>query len=133
MNDNGQQHPICDKYHVHIYFSAEQKDSAMALRDKIQETLKDKAPYDEWHDKPVGPHPIPQFLHLLYRDDFENVTTWLQENATGFSILVHPNTGDEYWDHTLGAYWIGAKQDLNTAVLQKAPPPPSKGGTQPKQ
>lgn len=29
------------------------------------------------------------------------------------SVLVHPNTSDEHWDHSTGGFWIGEKFPLD--------------------
>lgn len=117
MNDNEPQHPLCEKYHIHVYFSKEQTDIARGLQQDMTDTFGDKIPHDSWHDKNVGPHTAPQFLHLLPREHFEDVITWLNEHAGPLSVLVHPNTGDELWDHTTGAVWVGEKREINTQIF----------------
>jgi aromatic ring-cleaving dioxygenase len=41
-------------------------------------------------------------------------------NRGPLSVLVHPNAGDVYRDHTQRAFWLGAPWPLNTKVLLKA-------------
>jgi aromatic ring-cleaving dioxygenase len=66
-------------------------------------------------DKPVGPHPIPQFeIHFLA--PAREIVIALIE-ASGLRALVHPLTDDDLADHTTLGHWIGEPLDLDTSVL----------------
>ena len=118
MNNNTIQHPISNKYHIHIYFSEDSINEIQTLQKAIKACLNDKIIFDEIHNSPVGPHPMPQVLYLLYKDNFTEVIEWLNKNTNGFNILIHPNTGDALWDHTEGYIWIGQPQTLKTEIFK---------------
>jgi aromatic ring-cleaving dioxygenase len=48
---------------------------------------------------------------------------WLMLNRDGLTILLHPETGDDYTDHTAHACWFGAVLPLRIEVLRKAAKP----------
>jgi DOPA 4,5-dioxygenase len=101
-------------YHAHIYYSAEQRAAAEALRDQLA-----RAPevlfVGRLMDGPVGPHPVPQFeVHFL-----ETSVPMIVEaiERSGLTALVHPLTDDDLADHTAHARWIGEPIELDTSVL----------------
>ena len=44
---------------------------------------------------------------------------WLMLNRGGLDVLVHPQTGDAYADHTEHACWLGAPLPLRLEVLRR--------------
>jgi aromatic ring-cleaving dioxygenase len=42
---------------------------------------------------------------------------WMLINRGPLSALVHPNTDDEYRDHTQRAVWLGTPWPLNSGIL----------------
>jgi aromatic ring-cleaving dioxygenase len=101
-------------FHAHIYYSAEERARAEALRqafDGASEVLF----VGRLMDRPVGPHPIPQFeVHFLQRS-LPKVIAAIE--ASGLRALVHPLTDDDLADHTSLARWIGEPLDLDASVL----------------
>jgi DOPA 4,5-dioxygenase len=107
-------------YHAHIYFSAEQRPAAEALRDAFGRL---RSAGSEPHilfvgrmtDGKAGPHPIAQYeVHFLGK--------WLggmisMIEASGLRALVHPLTDDDMADHTELAHWIGEPVELDVTVL----------------
>ena len=115
-------------YHAHIYYSAEQRTAAEALRDRfIRQAAGGAEPHmlyvGQMTDRGVGPHPIPQYeVHFLKR--------WLADvvseiEASGLRALVHPLTDDDLADHTTLGHWIGDPLDLDLTVLD--PPGQNQG------
>ena len=47
--------PAIQDYHAHVYFDADSREPAQALRDKIEATF--DIEMGHWHEKEVGPHP----------------------------------------------------------------------------
>ncbi len=43
---------------------------------------------------------------------------WLMLNRDGLTILLHPETGDDYLDHTAHAVWFGAVLPLHLEAFQ---------------
>jgi DOPA 4,5-dioxygenase len=115
-------------YHAHIYYSAEERPAAEALRTRfIRQTGGGAEPHmlfvGQMTDRGVGPHPLPQYeVHFLKR--------WLAEvvsdiEASGLRALVHPLTDDDLADHTTLGRWIGEPLDLDLSVLD--PPGQNQG------
>lgn len=76
----------------------------------------------------VGPH-LKENVDLgLKKEHFGPVVAWLQQNAEGLSILIHPKTGDEWRDHMDSALWLGKPEPFNdkffAPLKPKAPPAP---------
>ena len=49
------------------------------------------------------------------------ILPWLMLNRSGLTILLHPETGNEYADHSRHALWLGAMLPLRLEVLKGAP------------
>lgn len=112
-------------YHAHIYYSADERPAAAALR---EEFIRLRAAGSDPHilfvgrltDKRAGPHPIAQYeIHFL-EASLPGATAAIE--ASGLRALVHPLTDDDLADHTNLAHWIGEPVDLDLAVLD----PPGK-------
>jgi DOPA 4,5-dioxygenase len=101
-------------YHAHIYYAAEQRAAAAALREAF---AGDPAILfvGRMMDKGVGPHPIPQYeIHFLERA-LADVVAAIE--ASGLRALVHPLTDDDMADHTILAHWIGPPVALDVTLL----------------
>jgi DOPA 4,5-dioxygenase len=115
-------------YHAHVYYSAEQRPAAEALRDEfIRLSAAGSDPHilfvGRMTDKKAGPHPIPQYeIHFL-EGSLAGVTAAI--GASGLRALVHPLTDDDLADHTDLSQWIGAPLALDLAVLD--PPGTNQG------
>ena len=101
-------------YHAHIYYAADERAAAAALRDAFGA---DEAILfvGAMTDAGVGPHPIAQYeVHFLasYRPA---VVAAIE--ATGLRALVHPLTDDDLADHTSLAHWIGEPVELDVTLL----------------
>ena len=53
-------------------------------------------------------------------EEFPRLVPWLMLNRAGLDVLVHPETGDAYDDHTLNALWLGKPLPLRLDVLRRA-------------
>jgi DOPA 4,5-dioxygenase len=107
MADNG-------RYHAHIYYSAEQRAAAETLRDEFGRSP-DILFIGRLMDRPVGPHPLPQFEVHFQEPSLARVVAAIE--ASGLTALVHPLTDDDVADHTRLARWIGEPLELDTKVL----------------
>lgn len=105
-----------ESYHAHIYYDAESRPAAAAVRDQIQHVF--KVEMGRWRDEPVGPHPQAMYQVAFGVDQFPRLVPWLMLNRGGLTVLVHPNTGDAYRDHAEHALWLGAKLELRLAILK---------------
>lgn len=101
-------------WHAHIYFTADERPAAVALRDRF---AADPAILftGTMTAGPAGPHPIPQYEVHFRAADRDAVVA--QIAATGLRALVHPLTDDDLADHTTLAEWIGEPLTLDESVL----------------
>jgi aromatic ring-cleaving dioxygenase len=105
-------------YHAHLYYAAETKPVAERLRAAIGARFP-RARIGNWHDEPVGPHPVSMYQVAFATEDFPAIVPWLMLNREGLDVLVHPLTGDSVADHTRFALWLGAPLPLRTEILRK--------------
>lgn len=107
-------------YHAHIYHEAEQRAASDALHARLAELketgeLADLLMVGKLRERPVGPHPLPQFeIHFLKRA-LPDILPLIE--AAGLRALVHPLTDDDLADHTSLAHWIGAPLELDLSVM----------------
>jgi len=107
-------------HHAHIYYLPAQRPAAAALRDAFLHESEGDDParilfVGRLADRPVGPHPIPQFeIHFGARA-VEAVAARIE--ASGLSALIHPLTDDDLEDHTSLARWIGEPIALDVTAL----------------
>jgi aromatic ring-cleaving dioxygenase len=115
-------------YHAHIYYDAEQRPAAEALRNLfVSRTHAADQPHiifvGDFRDYPQGPHPLPQYeIHFL-EAALPSVKSEIE--AAGLRALVHPLTQDDLADHTSLAQWLGPPLNLDLTVLD--PPGQNKG------
>jgi len=107
-------------WHAHIYYSAEERAAAEALRNRfVSLTRNGNDPavlfVGRMMDRPIGPHPIAQY-EVHFREGFEAEIGALIE-AADLRALIHPLTDDDLADHTVLARWIGEPVELDVTVL----------------
>ena len=101
-------------FHAHIYYGSSERRLAEELREKLAGRNELRF-VGRMTDRPVGPHPIPQFeVHFDARDR-QAVEELLR--ASGLRVLVHPLTDDDLADHTRLAHWIGEPLALDESTL----------------
>jgi DOPA 4,5-dioxygenase len=112
-------------YHAHIYYDpATTRARAERLRECVAARFP-QAKLGRWHDELVGPHP-----RSMYQIEFPSTmlaafVPWLMLNRNNLTILLHPETGDAYTDHSAHAVWFGAVLPLRLEQFKrkKAPTP----------
>jgi aromatic ring-cleaving dioxygenase len=105
-------------YHAHLYYEPETKPIAQRLRGAISERFPG-ARVGNWHDEPVGPHPISMYQVAFAVEEFSTIVPWLMLNRDGLNVLVHPLTEDSVADHTRFAAWLGKPLPLRIEVLRR--------------
>ena len=118
------------EYHIHVYFdlNSSSAQKAKQVRESLPEKFGDKVVIGTWHEKTVGPHPKPMYQVKFKPEYFKEIVQWMSLNATGLSILIHPETGDELSDHTDHALWLGKQMDLVLDVFKPRPVSNKKAG-----
>jgi len=107
-------------FHAHVYFDAEDREPAERLhlqfsRSQGAGAFADLVYVGELRDRPVGPHPKPQFEIHFHASALDAVTAAIRHS--GLRALVHPLTDDDLADHTTLATWIGEPLALDESVL----------------
>lgn len=100
-------------WHAHVYFDADTRDAAMALRAEIDRRFAGKLTLGRFHERPVGPHPKWSFQLALQRSALLDVIDWLVLNHGALDVFIHPNTGNGLRDHRDSAMWIGRSHELS--------------------
>jgi aromatic ring-cleaving dioxygenase len=106
-------------YHAHVYYDpAMTRERATLLRQQIAAQFP-QARLGRWHDKLVGPHPQSMYQIAFPSEMLQKFVPWLMLNRDGLTVLLHPETGDNYADHSAHAAWFGAVLPLRLGVFKK--------------
>jgi aromatic ring-cleaving dioxygenase len=105
------------EYHAHVYYDPQTtRDRAERLRARVAAEFP-RAKLGRWHDELVGPHTRSMYQIAFQADLLNSFLPWLMLNRDGLSILLHPETGDDYRDHSAHAAWLGAAVPLRLDVF----------------
>lgn len=105
-------------FDAHIYFAKEQIAIVQNLRAEVLRLFNTS----DFHIgdiivDPIGPHPLPMFEVNFSKTQFGLFVPWLSIARGPLNVLVHPQSGDDYFDHTQGAIWLGAAVDINLSLF----------------
>jgi aromatic ring-cleaving dioxygenase len=104
-------------YHAHIYYDPlSSRDEAARLREQVSAAFP-SATLGRWHDDLVGPHPQSMYQIAFPTELLGSLLPWLMLNRAGLTVLLHPETGNDYADHTDHAIWFGRILPLRLDVL----------------
>jgi aromatic ring-cleaving dioxygenase len=107
-------------YHVHVYYDpATSRGRAERLRGLIAAEFP-QARLGRWHDELVGPHPQSMYQIAFPSEMLAKFVPWLMLNRDGLTVLLHPETGNNYADHSAHAAWFGAVLPLRLEVFKKS-------------
>ncbi|KIY51854.1 hypothetical protein FISHEDRAFT_64017 [Fistulina hepatica ATCC 64428] len=116
--------PSNNAFDFHIYYMQgvlAQKEFARQLHERIRREFPEMRIYQFW-ERPVGPHPVAMFeVNTFTPHQTGTLFSWLAVNRGPCSVMIHPNTGDQYRDHTDLVTWMGPPWPLNTELLKKRP------------
>jgi aromatic ring-cleaving dioxygenase len=105
-------------YHAHVYYDSTQaRDSAARLRERVAAEFPE-ARVGRWHDELVGPHLRSMYQIAFPASVLASFLPWLMLNRDGLTILLHPETGNPYMDHSEHAAWLGGILPLRLDVLE---------------
>lgn len=111
------------RYHAHVYYDpATTRGKAERLRERIGAEFP-QARLGRWHDELVGPHPQSMYQVAFPSEMLASFVPWLMLNRDGLTVLLHPETGDDYTDHSAHAAWFGASLPLRLDAFKKQVPP----------
>lgn len=106
-------------YHAHVYYDpATTREQAARLRERIAAGFP-QALLGRWHDVPVGPHPRAMYQVAFPAVMLGSLVPWLMLNRDGLTILLHPETGDDYADHAHHAVWFGEVLPLRLEMFRR--------------
>ncbi|CAF1091782.1 unnamed protein product [Adineta ricciae] len=127
-------------YHIHVtytLFNPPVVKEALALRDRTRAQFQNylgpdcKGRYDYGYLCMINDHDIQNttliggpfvsgewsiFVPLGY---YPLITPWLVQNRGNLSVLLHPNTGYEYEDHSIWAMWAGQPWPLDMSIFEQ--------------
>jgi len=107
-------------YHVHLYYDGRTKQYAGYLRREMERRFEGCIEVGRWRDMaPQGPHPRSHFQVSFPTNMFNRLVPFLALNRGGLHILLHPNTGNGYEDHTKNVMWIGPSIPLDPNWLSR--------------
>ena len=103
-------------FHAHVYYDASTFEQARALCEKARDTF--ALDMGRLHRKLVGPHPCWSCQLAFGPELFGRVVPWLALNRGGLVVFLHPQTGDDYQDHTEHAMWMGEVKTLDLSNFE---------------
>ncbi len=109
-------------YHAHLYFHDEvSMGAAMKLANEAEASFPIRI--GRFHQRPVGPHPVWSCQLSFAAETFADIIPWLILNRGNTDVFLHPVTGDDYFDHTQGASWLGQSYKLKLEMFSKPSEP----------
>ena len=64
-----------------------------------------------------GPFPVGEWSMFVPVGYLDIILPWFSQNRGTFSVLIHPNTGYEYEDHSIWSFWNGIPWPLNMDIF----------------
>ncbi len=108
------------EFDAHIYFTEENRQQAHDLWRLVQVYFQGQRVFvGEMIPEPIGPHPTPMFEVNFPKELFSEVVLWLMKERRDLSVLVHELTGDDLYDHTQAALWLGPAVELDYSRFKK--------------
>ena len=107
------------EYHAHVYYDSKKtRRRARRLRERVAAEFP-QARLGRWHDELVGPHSRSMYQVAFPASMVASFLPWLMLNRDGLTVLLHPETGNDYRDHTAHAAWLGGALRLRLAAFRK--------------
>jgi aromatic ring-cleaving dioxygenase len=105
-------------FDAHIYFTHDQQKEIEELREYLVSFYTGKDVFvGNVINREVGPHPLPMLECNFSRAMFTDVVLFLMGNRKQFNVLIHPISGDDIYDHSQGAMWLGESLALKMERL----------------
>ncbi len=103
------------QYHAHIYFAQGELEQATQLHSDIAQRF--ALTVGRVHEVPVGPHPQAMFQVRFSAQELSEFMPWLMVARQQFNVLIHGDTGNDLYDHTQLAVWLGDALPLKLDVF----------------
>ena len=108
---------VITSYHAPIYSpNMEARARASVFRKLIEKKFNIRMGC--WCETPVGPHTQPMYQFAFETVQFPEIVRWLLLNRNGLTVLVHPETGQDYVDHRHNSFWLGELLTVNKDFLR---------------
>jgi aromatic ring-cleaving dioxygenase len=106
-----------ESWHAHVYFDAGTRDAAWQFRVAITARFGAVVEMGRFHERPVGPHPLPSYQMAFKPTQLADIVSWLTLHRDGLDVFIHPNTGDALRDHRDRALWLGRSHELALSAV----------------
>jgi len=107
---------VTHDFHAHVYYDGSTYAQAAALCGEAGDRF--DVSVGRKHKQAVGPHPKWSCQLAFKPEVFGELVPWLALNRNGLTVFIHPNTGDEFKDHTEHSIWMGQMEDLNVDIFK---------------
>jgi aromatic ring-cleaving dioxygenase len=104
-------------WHAHVYFDTDRRDAAWDFREGVTAHFGNVVEIGRFHERPVGPHPMPSYQIAFVPAQFSEVVPWLTLNHGVLDVFLHPNTGDPLSDHRDRTMWLGRSHQLDLRAV----------------
>lgn len=105
-------------FDAHIYFNTAEIDVITGLKQALARDFSNEEIFiGDIIPEPIGPHTLPMLEVNFSKAQYNQIVGWLQRERKSLNILVHPQSGDDYDDHTQGAVWLGQAVSLKLEVF----------------
>lgn len=104
-------------YHAHVYFNESKRVHAERMHQQLLLQNLERIKVSPLFEDLKGPHPEGMFEILFGVNAYSAILSFLERETGPLDVLIHTVTGDDLYDHTLGALWIGQRLDLNFSQL----------------
>ncbi|EIM79543.1 uncharacterized protein STEHIDRAFT_135697 [Stereum hirsutum FP-91666 SS1] len=103
-------HNSSNGFDFHIYYMQcvpAQLEYARLLHERVRREFPELHVF-KFFEEPIGPHPTAMFeVNTFSPHQTGAFFSWLTVHRGPCSVLIHPNTGDVYRDHTELVTWMG--------------------------
>ena len=97
-------------FHAHIYYGKDTLEEARSFRLLAGKTFGIEVGH--LHEGPIGPHIAWSCQLTIPKDRFGEIVPWLALNRGNLDFFIHPDTGQDFLDHTRHVMWLGKSYPL---------------------
>lgn len=106
------------QFDAHIYYTEAQLPQLYDLRDLLANNFSQQQVFvGDIIPVLAGPHKLPMMEVNFVGEIFAEFVLFLMKHRQDLSILVHTISGNDLYDHTQGAIWLGQQIELDYSRL----------------